>query len=404
MASIFSPNRLYTLLSTGSSNGTWGIVTNATLSVIDLNFGGRLTISVAGSSNITVSTTQARNVYHTLTGVITGNIDYILPAEGMTYLLNNTTTGNFTVTAKCAGGTGIVLPQGATTAVFVNPDTTAATKSFNYCNNVFGGATTGGSGNAQTITVDSGFALTAGNIVTCKLGFSNSGAMTLAVNSGTAKSVTDTKTNALASGAAVSGQMAIFAYDGTQYQLLNPAVIPVTGGGTGLATLTAHAVITGNGTSTPNFIAPSTSGNVLVSNGTDWTSASIVATVGAALFPVGSIYTNYSDSTNPATLLGFGTWTAMQDSFLIGAGNLYAAGATGGATTHTLTVGEIPALTYNGTFGNTGGSFSPPFVIGKGDAAGSPVAQDFTLTTNAGGGSHSILNPYIAVYMWRRTA
>jgi hypothetical protein len=49
--------------------------------------------------------------------------------------------------------------------------------------------------------------------------------------------------------------------------------VPVTKGGTGLATLTANNVILGNGTSTPNFVAPGTSGNVLTSDGTTWNSS-----------------------------------------------------------------------------------------------------------------------------------
>lgn len=51
------------------------------------------------------------------------------------------------------------------------------------------------------------------------------------------------------------------------------AALPVASGGTGLATLTANNVILGNGTSTPSFVAPGTSGNLLTSNGTTWTSA-----------------------------------------------------------------------------------------------------------------------------------
>lgn len=51
------------------------------------------------------------------------------------------------------------------------------------------------------------------------------------------------------------------------------ATLTVAKGGTGLATLTANNVILGAGTSTPTFVAPSTSGNVLTSNGTTWTSA-----------------------------------------------------------------------------------------------------------------------------------
>jgi hypothetical protein len=48
--------------------------------------------------------------------------------------------------------------------------------------------------------------------------------------------------------------------------------LAVANGGTGLTTLTANNVILGNGTSAPSFVAPGTSGNVLTSNGTTWTS------------------------------------------------------------------------------------------------------------------------------------
>lgn len=53
--------------------------------------------------------------------------------------------------------------------------------------------------------------------------------------------------------------------------------LAVGSGGTGLATLTANNVILGNGASTPTFVAPGTSGNVLQSNGTTWTSATPAA-------------------------------------------------------------------------------------------------------------------------------
>jgi hypothetical protein len=49
--------------------------------------------------------------------------------------------------------------------------------------------------------------------------------------------------------------------------------LAVGSGGTSLTTLTANNVILGNGTSAPTFVAPGTSGNVLQSNGTIWTSA-----------------------------------------------------------------------------------------------------------------------------------
>jgi hypothetical protein len=51
------------------------------------------------------------------------------------------------------------------------------------------------------------------------------------------------------------------------------SALGVAQGGTGASTLTANNVILGNGTSTVQFVAPSTSGNILTSNGTTWTSA-----------------------------------------------------------------------------------------------------------------------------------
>ncbi len=55
--------------------------------------------------------------------------------------------------------------------------------------------------------------------------------------------------------------------------LTDNTVITVAQGGTGLSTLTANNVILGNGAGTPTFVAPSTSGNVLTSNGTTWNSS-----------------------------------------------------------------------------------------------------------------------------------
>jgi hypothetical protein len=57
--------------------------------------------------------------------------------------------------------------------------------------------------------------------------------------------------------------------------------LPVANGGTGLATLTSGSVIVGAGTSTPTFVAPGTTGNVLTSNAGAWVSAAPSASGGA---------------------------------------------------------------------------------------------------------------------------
>lgn len=132
---VDTPNKGYPLQATGANPGTWGVVINSDLiSVVDLNLGGRNNKSVAGSSNVTVSASEAQNLYHHLTGTLTGNIDYIFPATaGGDFIIYNNTSGAYSVTVKPSGGTGLVVPQGATMRIFIDPDATAAV----YAGSVF---------------------------------------------------------------------------------------------------------------------------------------------------------------------------------------------------------------------------------------------------------------------------
>ncbi len=63
----------------------------------------------------------------------------------------------------------------------------------------------------------------------------------------------------------------------------------------------------------------------------------------------------------------------------------------GGAETHTLTTGEVPALNTT-LYGDSPGAFP-----GVGQIFSSRGAPSITLTTNGGGGSHSIMNPFLAI-------
>ena len=76
-----------------------------------------------------------------------------------------------------------------------------------------------------------------------------------------------------------------------------------------------------------------------------------LTTILQAVYPVGSIYVNASVDTNPATLLGFGTWIAFGEGRVMvgqdtGDTDFDTLGETRGAKTHTLTTGEIPAHTH----------------------------------------------------------
>jgi hypothetical protein len=141
----------------------------------------------------------------------------------------------------------------------------------------------------------------------------------------------------------------------------------------------------------------------------------------AAMYPVGSIYTNATSSTNPATLLGFGTWTAF------GAGRVMVgfnasnalfdtAEETGGSAdaivvshTHTATSTVTDAgHTHTGTVGSSGsgataGGMSVPI---NGTSIGTSTTGITVATTNASTGSsgtNANYQPYITVYIWKRT-
>jgi len=116
------------------------------------------------------------------------------------------------------------------------------------------------------------------------------------------------------------------------------------------------------------------------------------------IYPVGSMYINKTVSTNPGTLLGFGTWVAVEDKMIIGASGTYPAGSTGGSATTTQTTSTLANHRHsitteldNGTdrirhFGQTTG--------------------DRTAYTNyeGGGAAMDTISPYVAAYVWERTA
>jgi hypothetical protein len=73
------------------------------------------------------------------------------------------------------------------------------------------------------------------------------------------------------------------------------------------------------------------------------------------VFPVGSFYTSYDINTNPAQLLGFGTWSAVQGRVLLSASSAYPAGSTGGAASHSITVAELPSHSHTASTDSAGG-------------------------------------------------
>lgn len=137
---------------------------------------------------------------------------------------------------------------------------------------------------------------------------------------------------------------------------------------------------------------------------------SAVANILNLVYPVGSIYTNATDDTNPGTLLGVGTWEAFgQGRVMVGkasSGTFATAGATGGAETHTLTTTEMPSHTHAQYVSANPGTGGPGIRVDYNrDASGASAYFQGISTGSAGSGNaHNNLQPYIVVYMWKRTA
>ena len=122
------------------------------------------------------------------------------------------------------------------------------------------------------------------------------------------------------------------------------------------------------------------------------------------VYPVGSIYMSVN-STNPKNLFG-GTWEQIQGKFLFGMDSSYPAGSTGGEITHALTIDEMPEHNHTIYYPNAGGPYGNAN-IGYPEDSGTNMtwcAEMCKTASTGGGAAHNNMPPYLAVYVWKRTA
>ncbi len=165
------------------------------------------------------------------------------------------------------------------------------------------------------------------------------------------------------------------------------------------------------------------------------------------VYPVGSIYMSVVNN-SPANFIG-GTWVALNEGrVLIGANSTYTAGKTGGEFTHKITVAELPEHNHSASTASAGAHTHTASTNSTGDHAHNYVCYKTAeavynlggsshimnvgstlATTSAGTHSHTVtiasadahthtvtvnntgsgsamnnMQPYLAVYMWKRTA
>lgn len=243
-----------TLPTTGSLSGTWGdTVNNAISQIVDVAVAGTQTISTdaditlsvttgnASSTGLTGNSSQYAVILWTASGTTTRYIT--APAQSKTYVVINKTGSTQSIVIRGAGPTTGVTVAAGTRAI-------VAWDGSDFVN--VGGGTAGGS--------------------TTQVQYNNGG-----VFAGSANMTFDgtklTVGNILDSGLTASKPV----FTDSSKNLVSTGTLGADQGGTGQTSLTANNVLLGNGTSGVQFVAPGTNGNVLVSNGTTWTSAAPAA-------------------------------------------------------------------------------------------------------------------------------
>lgn len=186
------------------------------------------------------------------------------------------------------------------------------------------------------------------------------------------------------------GQSAVVAFNGTDYALVGAIgpTVPVARGGTGATTLTANNVILGNGTSAVQFVAPGTTGNVLTSNGTTWTSAA-GASLATPLAVVGNA-TAGSEIRLPEDTDNGNNYVALKAADSIASNVTFTLPSADGTSGQVLQTNGSGALSFT----TPAGGFSTAQVFTSSGNFTSPASGKFKVTIVGGGGGGATGNNY----------
>ncbi len=273
-----------------------------------------------------------------------------------------------------------------------------------------------------------------GMTILLNLDTDSNGTVTLNINSLGTKSVMKINSSGtavnMAGGDLQAGRYYLFVYDGTRWVWTDAGTsgdqIYLYGGATGnvvtldtdsslLGTLTQSLLISQTTNSATAKTTPadadslgivdSAASNVLKK----LTFANLKAWITLFVYPVGAIYTSVV-STSPATLFG-GTWSAFAAGRVLvgidaGQTEFDLVEETGGAKTVTLAISEIPSHThtYDTKLGTSSMSHDSGNYPANGAIGGTTAPSNAVTNANGSGGAHNNLQPYIVVYMWKRTA
>jgi hypothetical protein len=113
MANSTSASLKLTVQATGENSGTWGQITNTNLLILEQAIGGYSSVALNATTGATLTysngaLSNGKDAVIKLTGTITGSVNVVIPdSVEKTYVIENATSGGFTVTVKTSSGTGV---------------------------------------------------------------------------------------------------------------------------------------------------------------------------------------------------------------------------------------------------------------------------------------------------------
>lgn len=117
MADTTTPNILLTNQTEGSNNNTWGTIADDNFEQIDNKFGDTTSITTTGGDTV-LSDTQEIVAIIDIDGTLATNANIVFSGRGGYWIVRNATTGDYTVTCKVSGQTGVIVSQGTAQLVF----------------------------------------------------------------------------------------------------------------------------------------------------------------------------------------------------------------------------------------------------------------------------------------------